>query len=65
MKAILYIKTPEKCSECPCEYDFLRCKADPLGRTPHFDDEGIPKWCPLHRMEDDARVIVDHVREEQ
>lgn len=63
MKAILYIKAPEHCTECPCEYDLLRCKADPKGRRPYTDEEGIPEWCPLHRIEGSARVIIDHVEE--
>lgn len=47
MKAILVIDMPSNCLDCPCEYDYLICKAiihklDYVGA-----DNERPSWCPL------------------
>lgn len=52
-KAILVIDMPSNCSECPCEYDYLHCKAyeslyKKRSSSPNYDEK--PKWCPLKEM---------------
>ena len=51
MKAILVIdKMPSNCLDCPCEYDFIRCKA--LNHQLEYCTAGKerPSWCPLKPM---------------
>lgn len=47
MKAILVIDMPSNCLDCPCEYDYLTCKAIDH-RLDYVDaDNERPSWCPL------------------
>ena len=50
MKAILVIDMPSNCLDCPCEYDYLTCKAIDH-RLDYVDaDNERPSWCPLRSI---------------
>lgn len=47
MKAILVIDMPSNCLDCPCEYDYLVCKAINHKLDYVCADNARPSWCPL------------------
>lgn len=50
MKAILVIDMPSNCLDCPCEYDYMRCKATNYRLDYVNADAERPSWCPLKPM---------------
>ena len=69
MKAVLVIDMPSNCSDCPCEYDYLICKAI-YHKLDYVDaDNERPSWCPLRPLpkyrdnskkpQDNAEVWID------
>lgn len=50
MKAILVIDMPSNCLDCPCEYDYMRCKATNYKLDYVNADAEKPSWCPLRPL---------------
>jgi hypothetical protein len=57
MKAILVIDMPSNCLDCPCEYDYMRCKATNYKLDYVNADTERQSWCPLkplpHKLQAD------------
>lgn len=50
MKAILVTDMPSNCIDCPCEYDYLTCKAINHNLNYVDADNERPSWCPLRPL---------------
>ena len=58
------MKMPKSCNDCPCQYDYLYCKATDkqfeYREEPYVDmfDTRMP-WCPLVELPPHGRLIID------
>ena len=51
MKAVLVLnEMPSNCLDCPCEYDYMKCKATNYRLDYVNADVERPSWCPLKPM---------------
>lgn len=49
-KAVLIFDIPECCTECPCEYDVMMCKAVKRDLDYLTMSEKRSDWCPITEM---------------
>ena len=59
MKAILIIDMPSNCLDCPCEYDYMRCKATNYRLDYVNANAERPSWCPLKELPSNKEIKGD------